>query len=166
MNAKALSLLRPVPDWLTTPIVSMRSENLKNLKGEFKDETTQEFLKLLLNSMELFFYISKGYRKNIKGFTGRYVFEFGGNNGNRITTAIIDDDNKLNVMDINEKEPDDWDVKVHFKSSDALNEFIFSKNQDIVNSMLSNEVSVNGNLNYINKFGFLARDLTRRLGIM
>jgi len=167
MASGALSLLRPVPyvitDWLTVRIAALISKNLRNLRREFKDEVTQEFLELLLNSMGLFFYICKDYRRNAKDFYGRYVFEFGSSgSGNMITTATI----KNYDMDVSEKEPDDWDVRIRFESADALNEFLFSRDQDIVNSMLKNEVSVNGNLNYVNKFGFLARDLTRRLGIM
>jgi hypothetical protein len=30
---------------------------------------------------------------------------------------------------------------------------------------LANEVAVDGNLNYIYKFGFMARDLVHRLGV-
>ena len=56
-------------------------------------------------------------------------------------------------------------VTVTFKDSAAMRRFLFSKDQDILASLLANEVEVDGNLNYIYKLGFMARDLTRRLGI-
>jgi hypothetical protein len=45
-----------------------------------------------------------------------------------------------------------------------LRAFLLSKNQDILDSVLANTVEVDGNLNYIYKFGFMVRDLIRRLG--
>jgi hypothetical protein len=59
---------------------------------------------------------------------------------------------------------DDWDVRITFKDAPALNAFLFSKDQDIINSILANEVSVDGNLNHVYRFGFLARDLAHGLG--
>ena len=42
---------------------------------------------------------------------------------------------------------------------------MFSRDQDILNSLLANDVEVDGNLNYVYKFGFMARDLGHRLGV-
>jgi len=56
-------------------------------------------------------------------------------------------------------------VKVTFSDVKALRGFLFSGNQDILNSLLTNDVSVSGNLNYIYKFGFMVRDLAYRLHI-
>jgi hypothetical protein len=47
-----------------------------------------------------------------------------------------------------------------------LRDFIFSRDQDILNSILANQVEVDGNLNYIYKFGFMARDLAKRVGAL
>ena len=65
-------------------------------------------------------------------------------------------------MEADEGSIEKWDVRVTFRSGGALREFLFSKDQDIVNSMLKNEVEVTGNLNYISRFGFLVKDLGRR----
>ena len=46
-----------------------------------------------------------------------------------------------------------------------MNAFLFSRDQDILDSLLANDVELDGNLNYIYKFGFMARDLGRRLGV-
>ena len=69
-------------------------------------------------------------------------------------------------MVVHEEALNQWDVKVTFKNAQALRDFLFSGDQDIVDSLLKNEVEVDGNLNYIYKFGFMARDLEHRLGIV
>jgi hypothetical protein len=68
-------------------------------------------------------------------------------------------------MKVHKKDVDKWNVRITFKDAPALHAFLFSKNQDILDSLLRNEVEVDGNLNYIHKFGFMARDLIRRLGV-
>jgi hypothetical protein len=56
-------------------------------------------------------------------------------------------------------------VAVTFKDSAALLRFLFSHDQDILDSLLSNDVAVDGNVNYIYKFAFMARDLIGRLNL-
>ncbi len=68
-------------------------------------------------------------------------------------------------MKVHEEAVDDWNVCITFKDAAALNAFIFSRDQDILDSLLANDVEVDGNLNYVYKFGFMARDLGRRLGV-
>ena len=67
-------------------------------------------------------------------------------------------------MDVRE-DIDDWNVRVTFKNPAALRDFLFSQNQDILDSILANTVEVDGNLNYIYKFGFMARDIRKRIGL-
>ena len=142
---------------------------LKRLENEMLGELTDEFHELLLRVMVLAFSIDKaldlslspfeGYRKNIEGFKGRYLFRTA---DNRVAASAIFKDSDMRVED----DPiDSWDVRVTFKDAASLRAFLFSKNQDILNSLLENKVEVDGNLNYIYKFGFMARDLGRRLGV-
>lgn len=131
----------------------------KNLQRQLLGEATDEFLELLLKGMDLAFFLSKGYRRNIKDFEGRYLF--GTADGMVAVSAIFKDGD----MRVSDDAVDDWDVKITFKDAPALLKFLFSKNQDILNSILANEVEVDGNLNYIFKFGFMARDLFHRIGI-
>lgn len=171
MASRAFSLLRPVPyvltDWLTARATKLLSSSMRKLKKELskdmQEEVTQEFLEFLLESMGVAFYLSKGYRKNIRDFEGRYIFEFESSNSNKkkITSAVFG----KNRMEVSENNMEDWDVRVRFKSADALDRFLFSRDQDIVDSMLKNEVQVEGNLNYIYRFGFFARDLAHRFGM-
>jgi hypothetical protein len=109
--------------------------------------------------MDMAFAVSRSFRKNIENFKGCYVFQT--EDGAIKNSATF----KNGDMEVFERVREDWDVRVTFKNSGALRAFLFSKNQDILNSILKNEVDVDGNLNYIYKFGFMARDLMRRLGI-
>ena len=132
---------------------------LRKLKRELLGKVTDMFLESLLAGMDLAFYLSKGYRKNIKDFEGRYLFRTA---EDVVAAAATFKDGDMQYH----REPiDDWNVRVTFKDYEALNAFLFSRDQDILDSLLENKVELDGNLNYIYKFGFMARDLGHRLGI-
>ena len=153
------TLLFPIPyiftDWVGQLIVKLWS---KDLGKELHGQVTDGFVEILLNGMGLALCLSKGYRKNIKGFEGRYVFRTA---KDQVAASATFKGNNLQVY---QESTDDWDVRVTFRDTDALSAFLFAKNQDIMNSLLANDVEVDGNLNYVYKFGFMARDLSRRLG--
>jgi hypothetical protein len=154
------TILRPVP-YLFSDRMGLFITKLwsKSLRRQLYGKVTDKFLELLLRGMDLAFCLSKGYRKNIKNFKGRYLFRTADNTVETSAT-FRDGDMKVHVEGI-----DDWDSKVTFKDATALMAFIFSRDQDILDSILKNEVEVDGNLNYIYKFGFMARDLSQRLGV-
>jgi len=131
----------------------------KRLEKELLGELTDECLELLLEGMELAFCLSKGYRRNIKKFKGAYLLRTG---DNLVITSITFDRGKMTVY---EDAIADWDVRVTIKDVQAFWKFVFSRDHDILNLVLANEVEIDGNLNYIYKFGFLARDLAHRLGL-
>jgi len=144
-------------EWLNT---------IRMLRVELSGVATDKFLELLLKGMDLAFsldsafWLFRGYQQNIKIFSGRYVFN---THNNRVAASAVFKDGD---MIVHEEALDQWDVKVTFENSQALRDFLFSRDQDIVDSILKNEVEVDGNLNYIYKFGFMARDLGHRLGIV
>ena len=150
------SVLYLFPDTVGSSIAKLFS---RKLKKELYGQVTDGFLELLLGGMDLAFYLSKGYRKNIKGFEGRYVFRAAGNLV--AATATF----KNGDMNRHGESLEDWDVRITFKDAAAFRAFIFSKDQDILDSLLANDVEVDGNLNYLYKFGFMARDLAHRLGV-
>ena len=153
------TILRPIPYLLSDKTGHFITKLFsKSLIRQLYGKVTDKFLELLLRSMDLAFYLSKGYRKNIKNFKGRYLFRTADHTVE--TSATFSDGD----MKVHEGGIDDWDSRVTFKDATALMAFIFSKNQDILDSLLKNEVEVDGNLNHIYKFGFMARDLGRRLG--
>lgn len=154
------ALLRPIP-YIFSDRVGCFITRLwsRKLREELYGKVTDRFLELLLRGMDLAFYLSKGYRKNIKGFNGRYLFRTA-DNLVAATANFKDGD-----MQVHGESIDDWDVRVTFKDAAALSAFIFSKDQDILDSILANAVEVDGNLNYVYKFGFMARDLGHRIGV-
>ncbi len=130
------------------------------LVGQLGDRLTDKFLEFLLYGMDLGFCLSRDYRRNIKDFRGSYVFR----TANQSVAASVTFANE--DMQVQTKPVEDWDCRITFENAAALRRFLFSGNQDILNSLLANEVEVEGNLNYIYRFGFLAKDLGRRLGVV
>lgn len=126
---------------------------LKDIFESFDSEVTEEFLELLLNSMRIFYIFSSDFRKNIEGFEGRYLFK---SRDGKITVAAIFENGRMNVK---EKEIGDTDITVSFISSKALRDFIFSPKPDILGSILRQDVVVDGNLNYMYKFAYMAKHL-------
>ncbi len=131
----------------------------KKLRKQLLASATDEFLDLLLDGMDLAFDLSRGYRKNIRGFSARYVFRTA---DGKVEASASFDDGRMRVYREQIERPN---VEVVFKDASAIWRYLLSKDQDILNSLLNNEVEVNGNLNYVYKFGFLARDLSVRLGV-
>lgn len=153
-------VLRPIPYVLPETIGNFITKLfLRKLRKELVGKATDIFLELLLGGMDLAFSLSKGYRKNIKDFEGRYLFTTADDVVAAAATFEHDD------MEVHKEAIDDWDVRIAFKDAGALNAFLFSRDQDILDSLLANDVEFDGNLNYIYKFVFMARDLGRRLGV-
>ncbi len=133
---------------------------LNQLKEQIEGEATEAFMELLLNVMSLTLRLSRGYRSNIKNFEGRYAFCTA---DGAVEDYVVFQDDRMKIYD---RVQNGWNVRVTFKDAAALRNFLFSRNQDIVDSILANAVTVDGNLNYIYKFGFMARDLLHRLGAL
>ncbi len=135
---------------------------------EVSGEVTDKFLETLLHAMDQAFSMDwffktfglGSYRKNIKGFKGKYLFTT--KDGSVAASAIFSPGD----MEVKGEEIQDWDVKITFKDAAALRGFMFSPKQDILDSVLKNEVTVAGNLNYIFKFGFMERDLAKKFGMV
>jgi hypothetical protein len=154
-------LLMPIPYLFSDAAGDFTARLLsKRLREELGGTATDKFLDLLLAGMDLAFALSKGYRKNIRDFEGRYLFRSA---DKHIASAAIFKDGDMQVDP--EGAIDDWDVRVTFKDWKALRDFLFSGDQDILDSLLENKVEVDGNPNYIFKYGFMVRDLGRRLGV-
>jgi hypothetical protein len=154
-------LLRPIPHLFSDPVGNFIARLwFKRLREELGGTATDKFLDVLLAGFDLAFYLSKDFRKNIEGFQGRYLFRSA---DNLVASAATFKDGDMQVEP--EGAIDDWNVRVTFKDWTALRDFLFSVDLDILDSLLENKVEVDGNPNYIFKFGFMARDLGRRLGV-
>lgn len=131
----------------------------RRLVEQFRGKVTNDLVKFLLEGMATAFLASRSFRGYIQGFTARYVFTT--DDGSVKTSARFDGKR----MYVEDKPTGEWTVRVRFKDAKAFRRFLFGRNQDILQSILNNDVEMDGNVNYIFKFGFLARDLERRLGL-
>lgn len=116
-------------------------------------EFAEDFLQLLLGLMSVVFIFDHDFRKNIEGFSGRYQFK---SKDGCITVAALFKDNRLEVREEVIPNPD---ITVLFKDGKALMGYLLTPKPDILGSMLRQEVSLDGNLNYLYKFAFMAKRL-------
>jgi hypothetical protein len=116
-------------------------------------EAAEEFLELLLNAMKFMFAVNHDYRENIKKFRGRYQFK---SKDGGLTIAAVFRDGRMAVK---EEVIDKPDITITFRDGRTLFNFLFAPKQDILGSMLRQDVQTDGNLNYLYRFGFLAKRL-------
>ena len=121
--------------------------------ASIESELAEEFLELLLKGMSLFMIINKEFRKNIQDFRGRYLFR---SSDNQITVAAHFNKNRMKVK---EGVIDDTDITVIFKNAAALRNFLLAPKPDILNAILNQDITLDGNLNYLYKFAFMAKRL-------
>ena len=125
----------------------------EKFQNSFTSEVAEEFLQTLLTLMQIVFVVNHEYRRNIKNFEGRYQFC---SKDGEVTIAAVFHNNRMDVM---EKKIDRPDITITFRDGRTLLNFIISPRQDILGSMLRHDVVTEGNLNYLYKFGFMAKQL-------
>ncbi len=118
-----------------------------------ESEFAEEFLELLLDLMKVAFMLDGDFRRNIGDFSARYLFRSatGG-----ITVAVVFENGRMEVMEEEISRPD---ISVTFKDAKALMNYLLTPRPDVLGSMLRQEVTLDGNLNYIYKFAFMAKRL-------
>ncbi len=126
---------------------------MKKFAECLKSEFAEEFLESLLGFMKLLFLVDHDFKRNIRDFNARYLFK---SRDGSITVAAIFRDNE---MDVQEEEIADPNITVIFKDSKALMNYLLSPKPDVLGSMLRQEVTLDGNLNYLYKFAFMAKRL-------
>ena len=127
---------------------------------QIQGKATDLFLEGLLFSLETASHLCRDFRRrNLKNFSATYVFETA--DGQVAASALFDD----GKMEVRRDAVADPTVRVRFKSAEALRSFLFSDDQDVLNSVLEDAVEVEGNLNYVYKFGYMAKNVTLRLGL-
>ena len=151
---RLLSWLRP-----EARLIELVQRKAQALKDELEGKLTDKFVEILFSSMEVAFILLPSYRRNLRGFRGSYVVRTA---DRRVAASAVFGHEKLTVKTKAVASPS---VTVTFKDPASLRRFLLSKDQDILASLMANEIEVDGNVNYIYKLGFMARDLTRRLGI-
>jgi hypothetical protein len=152
------SLLFPIPFVIGERMVMTLTRRWhKGLEDQLCGKATDKFLELLLGAMDLAFCLSPKYRRNIHDFQGRYLFRSA---DRRVSAGAVFQNGNMKVY---LKGLKDWDACVSFKDAPALRAFLMSRDQDILDALLNNSVEVEGNLNYIYKFGYMANELKDRL---
>jgi hypothetical protein len=126
---------------------------MKNFLDSLASEVAEDVLQLLLGLMAIVLDFNPGFRKNIDGFNGRYQFK---SKDGHITVAAVFKDNRLEVR---EEEIPNPHITVLFKDGKALMGYLLSPKPDILGSILHQEVSLDGNLNYLYKFAFMSKRL-------
>lgn len=147
--------------WLLRPYRKIRRYFVKQafLKC-LTDEGAEEFLKLLLGLMSLSFLLDRNLRKHIEGFCGLIQFR-SKDNEIRVLAAFKNNRLKRKELKPEEKLKATPDATLVFKNAKAVMNFLLPKGgkRDVLRSILENEVTLEGNFNYIYRFGFLATHL-------
>ncbi len=137
----------------------LAEKRANSLIEQIKSGPLDLFLESILGVMSWIFYLDKDFKRNIKGFDGRYAFK--SRDGTIAASAIF----AKEKMKVKKYAIDDADVTVIFKDSKALKIFLFSKDPDIIGSILNNSIMTVGNLNYLFKFGYMAKHLQLKFSL-
>ena len=134
-------------------------KSCQGLLDQLSGQLTDRFLEMLLGSMELAFVFSKDYRRNIEGFRGTLTFV---TREGDVGVSAAFENGKMKVL----RQPSAaWNALVRYKNPQAVWTMLLGGDAVILDSLLNNTVDAEGSLTYIYRFGFLARDLQRRLGV-
>ncbi len=130
---------------------------LEKMMGSFvaslESEFAEEFLENLLRLMSLVLQLDHDYKRNIIDFSGRYQFL---SSDSAITVAALFNDDEMEVREEIIRDPD---ITITFKDGKALMGYLLSPKPDVLGSMLRQEVQLDGNLNYLYKFAYMAKRL-------
>lgn len=128
-----------------------------NLTKALKADACEEFLFFLLELMEISFLTNRDFRKNLDGFSASIGFR---DRSGEITVTAIFNKNKLHVKKILVDKPT---VTLTFRDQKALLRFVTNPHMDILGPMLKQDISFDGNLNYLYKFAYMATHLIKPL---
>lgn len=124
-------------------------------------------LYLVLEGMSLLFLVDSNYRRNIKDFKGSYVIKC--EDGKIDVSAVFGKKrlifSKIDAMTVKDSDVENPISKVSFKNGKSMIEFLLSGDPDVLKGMLSNQLSVSGNLNYLFKFVYMLMLIPDILGI-
>lgn len=128
------------------------SDFSRNMSGAKADA----FLTVLLKLMSLFLRINPKFRRNIKDFEAVYVFT--DKSGKLYVTASFGN-NRLRVR---QRRVEKFNFKLTFTDGRALFKLLLSPAPDVLDAVLNQQVDFVGNINYLNKFAYMALTLRQR----
>lgn len=140
-------------------IADKEVEVLEHLIDDASSEAMDKLLYFALEAMSMMLKLNKKFRGNIENFEAKYSFS--SSDGKMGVSALFDND-KMKVVD---KESGEHTVSVTFKNGIVMAKFLFSPDPDIISGLLDNKLTLDGNMNYIFKFIYMARQIPEYLGI-
>lgn len=132
---------------------------MDQLKKELQGKATDAMLELLFTVMRIALIVHKDYRKNIIGFTGSYSFE---SKDGSVAASAIFANGKMSVKRTALANPT---VRVKFDSPQSVCDFLLNPDPNVFDFILENRLSYYGNLNYMMKFGYMAKKLKSLFGL-
>ena len=131
---------------------------IKDIAAQWLDSmgsgVAEGFLRLLLKLMDIVFMLNIwNFRDNIESFSGRYVFH---SKDNSIVASSSFENGNMKVYDRIINKPD---ITITFRDDKALMNYLLSPKPDILGSILRQDITVSGNLNYLYKFAYMAKRL-------
>lgn len=118
---------------------------------------------LLLIIMSMSFRLSRKYRKHIEEFRGKYIFR---SKDGLINVSVIFKKGRISkqdIMKVTRSGIEGANVTIIFRDASVVKYYILSKKPDILNSILNQDISIQGNLTYMYKFGYMASQLQKML---
>ena len=151
-----MAWLNDLNDLLHRPLDQGVRELREQLLRSLESETAETFLEILLGFMKLKFMFDREFRRNIEveNFRGSYKFRTRNPMGVKVLVEFAD-----GRMRMSEDIATEATVTVTFEDGRALRNFLLSPKPDILECLLHNEVVTSGNLNYLNKFAFMANHM-------
>jgi len=128
------------------------------LRACLESEVAEDFLAILLRAMQVAFIFDHEFRRNLSGFTGRYQFL---TPDGAVTVSAVFEHSCMRVC---ERAIRNAHLTLTFSSGRALLDYLLNPSGDVLSSVLRHEVEPEGNLNYLYKFGYMARYLQRAVG--
>ena len=124
-----------------------------------ENDLLDDFLETLLKAVRLALILDPHYRRNIQRFDATYAFQ--DEEGQIAASAIF----KNGKMKVKKYKIEDTNVTITFKNGKALWEFLMSRNPDVFSFLLENKIRYEGNINYMMKFGYMAKHLQVMFGL-
>lgn len=153
-------------NWLMYPYWRIRQHFVKkDFLSQAEEEVTEEFLKVLLQFMKVSCFLDGYLRRSIKGFKGRIEFR-SENKGIRVLAEFKDGYLHPKELKPNEDLVPPANASIIFKNPKAVKDFLLppgglTGRRDVLRALLNNEIRLEGNFNYVYRFGFLATHLQR-----
>ena len=153
-------------NWLLNPYWKIRRHFVrKNFVSQVQEEVTEEFLKILLQFLRFCSYLDEYLRQSIG--TSKWKIELRSEDKDiRVLAEFENGHVKPRELEPNEQVVPPANASVVFKNPEAVKNFLLPPGglqgrRDVLRSYLNNEIRLEGNLNYIYRFGFLATHLQR-----